>query len=146
MYQQITLVGRLGADPEMRYTPSGVPVTSLRVAVNRRWTSQDGQQQEKTTWFEVTAWRRMAEIASQYLTKGRQVLVVGEVEEPNLWTDRDGNARATLKITASNIQFIGGRDSAGGGDYDNDYASQPGGGTAGGNAGGNATTEEDIPF
>ena len=66
MYQQITLIGNLGADPEMRYTPNGLPVTSFRMAVSRNWTGQDGQRQEKTVWFRVTAWRKLAETASQY--------------------------------------------------------------------------------
>lgn len=109
MYQQITLIGNLGNDPEMRYTPSGVAVTTFNVAVNRRWTGQDGQQQDKTTWFRVTAWRKLAETASQYLTKGRQVLVVGEVEDPRAFIDRDGNPRALLDVTANTIKFIGQR-------------------------------------
>ena len=77
MYQQITLVGNLGNDPEMRYTPSGVPVVSFSLAVNKSWTTPDGQRQDRTTWFRVTAWRKTAEIVSQYLTKGRQVLIIG---------------------------------------------------------------------
>lgn len=94
MYQQITLIGNLGTDPEMRYTQSGVPVTTFSLAVTRRWSGQDGQRQEKTIWFRVTAWRKLAEFSSQYLTKGRQVLVVGEMEEPRVWTDsRSGEAR-----------------------------------------------------
>lgn len=108
MYQQITLIGNLGSDPEMRYTQSGVPVTSFSLAVTRRWTSQDGQRQEKTIWFRVTSWRKLAEFASQYLTKGRQVLVVGEMEEPRVWNDsRTGEARAGLDVTANTIQFVG---------------------------------------
>ena len=74
MYQQITLIGNLGRDPEMRYTPSGQPVTNFSVAVTRAWVGQDGQRQEKTVWFRVTAWRKLAEQASQYLTKGSKVL------------------------------------------------------------------------
>ena len=109
MFQQIILVGNLGRDPEMRYTPSGVPVTDFSVAVSRRWTGQDGQQQEKTVWFRVTAWRRQAELASQFLSKGRQVMVIGEVEEPDVWQDRDGNNRASLQVTARSIQFLGSR-------------------------------------
>lgn len=109
MYQQITLIGNLGNDPEMRYTPSGVAVTTFNVAVNRRWTGQDGQQQEKTTWFRVTAWRKQAELASQYLSKGRQVMVVGEVEDARAFIDRDGNPRAMLEVTANTIKFIGQR-------------------------------------
>ena len=109
MYQQVTLIGNLGNDPEMRYTPSGVPVASFNMAVNKSWTTQDGQRQDKTTWFRVTAWRRTAETVSQYLSKGRRVLVVGEVEEARPYTDRDGNPRASLEVTAQIIKFVGGR-------------------------------------
>ena len=106
MYQQITLIGNLGADPEMRYTPNGLPVTSFRMAVSRSWTGQDGQRQEKTVWFRVTAWRKLAETASQYLTKGSKVLVVGEMEDPNAYIDKDGKPRASLEVTASTIRFL----------------------------------------
>ncbi|MBV7334688.1 single-stranded DNA-binding protein [Chloroflexi bacterium TSY] len=109
MYQQITLVGNLGNDPEMRYTPSGVPVASFRLAVNKSWTTQDGQRQDKTTWFRITTWRKTAEIVSQYLTKGRQVLVIGEVDEPRPYTDREGNLRASLEVTAQIVKFLGNR-------------------------------------
>jgi single-strand DNA-binding protein len=70
MYQRLVLVGRLGRDPEMRYTPDGTPVTSFSVATDRRWTDASGQQQERTVWFRVTAWRRLAETCNQYLRKG----------------------------------------------------------------------------
>jgi single-strand DNA-binding protein len=108
MYQQVTLIGNLGNDPEMRYTQSGVPVTSFSLAVTRNWVGQDGQRQEKTIWFRVTAWRKLAETASQYLTKGRQVLVIGEMEEPRAWLDnRSGEPRAGLDVTATTIRFLG---------------------------------------
>lgn len=115
MYQQITLVGNLGNDPEMRYTPSGVPVASFSLAVSRSWVGQDGQRQEKTTWFRVTAWRKLAETVSQYLSKGRQVLVIGEIEDARPYTDRDGNLRAALEVTAQTVRFIGQRGDSGGG-------------------------------
>ncbi len=134
MYQQVILVGNLGSDPEMRYTPSGVPVASFSLAVNRVWTGQDGQQQEKTVWFRVTTWRKQAEIVSQYLTKGRQVMVVGEIEEPRAYIDREGNPRASLEVTARTIKFLGGR-----GEAPASY------GTGTTNAG-DISTEEDIPF
>ncbi|MFN2200907.1 MAG: single-stranded DNA-binding protein [Caldilineaceae bacterium] len=139
MFQQIIIVGNLGRDPEMRYTPSGVPVTDFPVAVSRRWTGQDGQQQEKTTWFRVTAWRRQAELASQYLSKGRQVMVVGEIEEPDVWQDRDGNHRASLQLTARTIQFLGGR-----GDMDSDagYSGSQGGSSDDSSG----PADEEIPF
>jgi single-strand DNA-binding protein len=97
----------LGNDPEMRYTPTGVAVTSFSLAVSRSWTGKDGQRQEKTIWFRVSAWDKMAETASQYLTKGRQVFVVGELEEPRTFTDRDGNTRVSLDVRALTIKFLG---------------------------------------
>ena len=106
MYQQITLVGNLGGDPQMRYTQDGTPVTSFRVATNRRWSGQDGTTQEKSVWFRVSAWQRLAETCNQYLTKGQRVLVVGDMEEPSIWTDREGNVRASLEVRARNVQFL----------------------------------------
>ena len=110
MYQQITLVGNLGNDPELRHAPSGDPVTSFSVATSRRWTGADGQRQEKTVWFRVSAWQRLAETCNQYLAKGRRVMVVGEVEEPSTWTDDSGNVRASLQVRARSVQFLSSRD------------------------------------
>lgn len=110
MYQQITLVGNLGNDPELRHAPSGDPVTSFSVATSRRWTGADGQRQEKTVWFRVSAWQRLAETCNQYLAKGRRVMVVGELDEPHVWTDDSGNARASLKVRARTVQFLSSRD------------------------------------
>ena len=112
MYSKTLIVGHLGRDPEMRYTPSGSPVTSFSVATNRRWTDQNGQTQEKTTWFRVTAWGKLAELCNQYLSKGRMVLVEGDVEA-SAWTAQDGEARASLELTARNVRFLGGKDLAG---------------------------------
>ena len=106
MYQQLTLIGHLGGDPTMRYTPDGTAVTSFRVATNRRWRAQDGTTQEKTVWFSVTAWRRLAETCNQFLTKGQRVLVVGELEEPSTWTDREGGTRASLEVRARHVEFL----------------------------------------
>lgn len=106
MYQQITLVGNLGGDPELRHAPSGDPVASFSVATSRRWTGQDGQRQERTVWFRVTAWQRLAETCSQYLAKGQRVLVNGEVEEPSTWTDSNGVVRASLEVRARSVQFL----------------------------------------
>lgn len=114
MYHKIIIVGNLGRDPEMRYTPDGTPVTSFSVATNRRWTGSDGQQQEETVWFRVTAWRRMAEVCNQYLQKGRQVLIEGQLKPdenggPRVWTGNDGVARASYEVTALTVKFLGGR-------------------------------------
>jgi single-strand DNA-binding protein len=112
MYQKIILVGNLGSDPERRATPDGTPVTSFSVATNKRWTTSDGQQGEKTVWFRVTAWRRLAETCAKYLTKGRQVLVEGELSEPRAWQGKDGEWRASLDVTAYTVKFVGGREDA----------------------------------
>ncbi|MCB0064910.1 MAG: single-stranded DNA-binding protein [Caldilineaceae bacterium] len=118
MFQQIILVGHLGSDPEMRYTSSGVPVTNFNLAVSRRWTNQEGQPQEKTTWFRINLWERRAETAAQYLTKGAKVMIIGEIDRARPWNDRDGNLQATIEITANQFRFLdsraaNGSDSAG---------------------------------
>ena len=132
MYQQITLIGNLGRDPEMKYTPSGAPFTNFSVATSRSWTGEDGQRQEKTVWFRITAWQRLAETCNQYLAKGRRVLVVGEMEEPYVWTDDSGTSRAILKIRARNVHFLSTRaeadaQDAGTGQYGGQPASNGGG-------------------
>lgn len=137
MYQQITLVGNLGRDPEMRYTPSGLPVTDFSVAVSKSITGQDGQRQEKTIWFRVTAWRKQAELVSQYLTKGSKVLVVGELEEPYAYVDKEGKPRASLQVTATNIRFLSAKGESA-------MAVPAGGGAHAGE--GPELRDEDIPF
>lgn len=109
MYQQLILIGNLGNNPEMRFTASGTPVTNFRLAVSRRWTGADGQTQEKTTWFQVSTWNRQAEFVNQYLTKGRRVMVIGEVEAARPWTDRNGNLGASIEVTAREVRFMDSR-------------------------------------
>lgn len=109
MYQKFIIVGNLGADPEMRYTPSGTPVTNLRVAVNRRWTNAEGQQQEETTWYRVAVWGKQAEACNQYLSKGRQVLVEGERIQASPYLNREGQPAASLELTARSVRFLGTR-------------------------------------
>lgn len=106
MYQKTIITGNLGRDPELRYTPTGTAVTNFSVAVNRKWTDQNGEQQEKVTWFRVSAWDKLAELCNQYLAKGRLVLVEGEVEA-TAYTDQDDEARASLELTARNVRFLG---------------------------------------
>ncbi len=107
-FNKLILVGNLGRDPELRYTPQGTPVCSFTVATNEKRKDRAGENQDVTTWFRITLWGRQAEAASQYLTKGRPVYVEGRlrVEE---WTDRDGKLRHTLEVHATDMQFIGGR-------------------------------------
>ena len=117
MYHKIIIIGHLGRDPEMRYLANGTPVTNFSVATNRSWTDQSGEKHEETVWFRVAAWRRMAEVCNQYLQKGRQVLVEGQLKPdesggPRVWTGNDGVARASYEITALTVKFLGGRGSA----------------------------------
>lgn len=107
-FNKIILVGNLGRDPELRYTPQGTPVCSFSLATNeRRKDRTTGENNDITTWFRVTLWGRQAETASQYLQRGRPVYIEGRlrVEE---WTDRDGKPRHTLEVHATDMQFIGG--------------------------------------
>lgn len=138
MYQQISLIGNLGDDPLMRYTPSGVAVASFNLAVNRSWTGQDGQRQDKTTWFRVSVWNKQAETVSQYLSKGRQVLVIGEMEEARAYIDKDGNARASLEVKAQSVRFLGQKGGESAGVSDGTATAAP--------AGGAPVNDEDIPF
>lgn len=112
MYQRLVLVGNLGRDPEMRYTPSGSPVTSFPVATSRKYTTTDGQLKEETVWFRVQVWGKQAETVNQYLTKGRQVLVEGnligdENGGPKIWMDKEGKPRASFEVRAFTVRFLG---------------------------------------
>lgn len=116
-FNKIILVGNLGRDPELRYTPQGTPVCSFTVATNEKRKDKSGEMQDVTTWFRVTFWGRQAETASQYLTKGRPIYVEGRLRLEE-WTDRDGKQRYTLEVHATDMQFIGGGrgdEAAGGG-------------------------------
>lgn len=111
MFQQTLVVGRVGRDPEMRFTPGGVPVTNFSVAVDRRWTDASGQVQEKVTWFRVVCWRKLAEVVAEYAKKGQRILVAGEIDA-SAWTDRDGSPRASLELTADRVRFLGDREAS----------------------------------
>lgn len=110
MYQQVVLVGNVGVEPAMSYTPEGTPVTNFTVATNRRWRGADGEQREKTVWFRVVAWKHLAEVCAQMVRKGMLVLVVGELSEPRLYQAKSGEWRASLEITATTIKFLGGKE------------------------------------
>ncbi len=107
-YQTITLVGNPGADGEMRYTPGGKAVASFSLAVSKKWNAADGAKQEKTTWFRVTFWDKQAELVSNYVKKGKEVMVIGEVEEARAFTDNSGNNRASLEVTGKQLVFLSG--------------------------------------
>ena len=104
------LVGRLGSDPEVRYTPSGVAVANFNIATSEEWKDKDsGEKKERTEWHRIVAWSKLGEICGEYLSKGRQVYVEGRIQTRS-WEDRDGNKRYTTEIVASDVQFLGGRD------------------------------------
>lgn len=115
MFQTIILAGNLGRDPEMRYTPSGQPVTSFSVATNRQWTNNNGEIVKETVWFRVSVWGKMAEICNQYLKKGSKVLVEGRLTAdpatggPRIWTGQDGQPRASFEVSAQTVRFLSSR-------------------------------------
>ena len=141
-FNKIIVVGNLGRDPELRYTPQGTPVTSFSLATNERET-RGGEKHDVTTWFDVTLFGRQAEVASQYLAKGKQVYVEGRFRSEE-WTDRDGNKRVTNKIKGSDMQLI---DRVQGGEQSMSAAA--GAGASGGGAGAaeeSGAGDDDIDF
>lgn len=137
MYEKIILVGRLGRDPEMRYTPSGKAVTSFSLATDRRGSDPEGKPTRETVWFRITVWDKQAENVNQYLKKGSMVLVEGRMQAdpatggPRIWTDKEGKARASFEVTASTVRFLSTR-AEGGPAEDAGEAS--------------IISEEDVPF
>jgi len=143
-FNKIIIVGHLGRDPELRYTAQGTPVCSFSMATTERRKDRSGEAQDQTVWFKVTLWNRLAETASQYLQKGKQVYIEGRlrVEE---YTDRDGRARTSLEVNATDMQFIGSRQD----DYSGDRASSasvPSSNAAAAPAEAPDLSDEDIPF
>jgi len=145
-FNKIILVGHLGRDPELRYTPSGTAVCDFSIATSERRRGRDGggEGDEVTTWFRVSMWGRQAEVAKEYLQKGRQVYVEGRLSQRE-WTDRDGNKRTSLEVHGSDIQFLGSR-----GD-DQAVSAASGMGDRGGarsemGSSDSAITDDDIPF
>jgi len=102
---KILIIGNLGSDPEMRYTPKGNPVTSFTVATNRRYTTAEGETREETEWFRVSAWNRLAESSNNYLQRGGKVYVEGRLSS-RTYVANDGQTRVSLDVTASNITFL----------------------------------------
>lgn len=136
MYHTLILVGNLGNEPSMRYTPNGQPVTTFSVATNRPHSGENGGQTKETTWFRVTCWGKLAETCNQFLRKGSKVLVEGrltpdpETGGPRIFNRRDGSAGAAFEISASTVRFLSGKESG-----------------EGENAGINTQpVEDDIPF
>jgi single-strand DNA-binding protein len=105
---KVTIIGHLGRDPEMRYTPSGRPVTTFSVATSRSWNTSDGERRSDTEWFNVVSWGSLAEICKQYLSKGQQVYIEGRLQTRR-WEDDDGNKRTTVEIVAKEMIMLGDR-------------------------------------
>jgi len=112
MFHTLIIVGNVGRDPEMRYTPSGQAVTSFSVATSRNYSNSQGQQVKETIWFRVSAWGKQAETCSQYLHKGSKVLVEGRLTPdissggPRVWTRQDGTPSASYEVSASTVRFL----------------------------------------
>ena len=141
---KVILVGNLGRDPELRYTPGGQAVANFTMATTRNWTDKDGKKQERTEWHRIVAWGKLGETCGQYLSKGRQVYIEGRLETRE-WNDKDGHKRQTTEINALEIVFLG---SGGGGGVKGEgrgtgaAPSEP----MGDAEGGAPIPDDDIPF
>jgi single-strand DNA-binding protein len=149
MLNKVLLIGNLGRDPEVRSTPSGQPVATFTLATNRRWRDKSGARQEQTEWHNIVVWGRQAEIAGQYLTKGKQIYVEGRLQTRS-WEDRNtGEKRYRTEIVCDNFQMLGAR---GGGDFEGAGAgaqahpAEPTYDEGGPSYGGGTAEDDDIPF
>jgi len=138
MVNKVILVGRLGADPEVRFMQDGTQVTSFRIATDEQWKDKSGEKVQRTEWHRIVTFRKLAEICGNYLTKGKLVYLEGKIQTRS-WEDKEGQKRFTTEIVASNMQMLdsrgGGREDAGGG-----------GGAMPAYGGGEQGPDEDVPF
>ena len=139
MFNKIMVIGNVGRDPEMRYTPSGAALTEFSIATNRRYTTAAGERREETDWFNVTAFGRLGERVSQYVTKGSKLYVEGRFHSRS-WEGRDGVSRNSNEITANEVVFLDRPGEAGGGPEGRAEYSGAGGGAGGG------VDADDLPF
>ena len=147
MVNKVFLIGNLGRDPEVRSTPSGQPVATFSLATNRKWKDREGNRQEQTEWHNIVCWGRQAEVAGQYLSKGRQIFVEGRLQTRS-WDDKQsGEKKYRTEIICDNFQMLGQRgdsDSGRGGSAPPPY--EPPGGGGGGGGGSTEPEDDDIPF
>jgi single-strand DNA-binding protein len=134
MINKVFLIGNLGADPEIRYTQSGTAVASFAIATTERWKDKEGGQQEKTEWHRIVAWRRLAEICGEYLSKGSRVYIEGKLQTRK-WEDKDGNNRYTTEIIANEMKMLDTRGSNSSDGGHNDFSPEP-----------PPVTGDDVPF
>jgi single-strand DNA-binding protein len=145
---KVILVGNLGRDAELRYTPGGAAVATLNMATTENWTDKSGQKQEKTEWHRVVFWGKVAESLTEYLTKGKQIYIEGRLETRQ-WNDKDGNKRYTTEIKGDKIVLLGGGGGRGGGMSRGGGEESMGGGQpshAGTDIPDTPLTDDDIPF
>jgi len=109
---KVIIVGRLGQDPELKYTPSGAGVCNFSMATTESWSDKSGQKQERTEWHRIVVWGKLAELCNKYLSKGRQAYVEGRLQTRS-WEGKDGQKRYTTEINATTVQFLGGTAGAG---------------------------------
>lgn len=158
MINKVILIGNLGVDPELRFTQSGTPVASFRIATSERWKDKEGNQQEQTEWHNIVAWGRLGELCNEYLNKGSKVYIEGKLKTRK-WQDQNGNDRYTTDIVARDVQFLTPRGEGGGGSYGAGGGYDPGpaaGGSPGGGYGDDSSSGEssgegggtgnDVPF
>lgn len=155
---KVILIGNLGADPEVRFTPSGQAVANFRIATNETWTDKNQQKQERTEWHRIVVWGKLGELCGEYLKKGRQAYVEGRLQTRE-WTDKEGKKNYTTEVVAQSVQFLGGGAGAGAGPRGEgayksqaDSSASSGGGNGGGFGGpgpddmGGPPPADDIPF
>ncbi|HYL82746.1 MAG TPA: single-stranded DNA-binding protein [Candidatus Angelobacter sp.] len=153
---KVILVGRLGRDPETRYTGSGQAVANFSLATDESYKDRNGERQKRTEWHKIVVWGKQAEIAQQYLKKGSLVFIEGRIQSRE-WQDKEGQKRTSFEIVASNFRMLGSRAegaaagasggaSRGGDDVDQSAPSEEGYGGGGGAAAGPEISDEDIPF
>ncbi|MDO8755100.1 MAG: single-stranded DNA-binding protein [Anaerolineales bacterium] len=134
---KVQIIGHLGKDPEMRYTPSGKPVTTFSVAVSRSWNSSDGERHSETEWFNVVAWGNLAETCKQYLLKGQQVYIEGRLQTRR-WDDKEGQKHTSVELVANEMVMLGERR-----DANNNHAQDADSASAEPTTG---TAEDEFPF
>lgn len=143
---KVILIGNLGSDPTVRYTPSGTAVANFNIATSERFTDKSGERQERTEWHRIVAWSRLAEIAQQYLKKGERVYIEGRLQTRQ-WEDQQGNKRSSTEIVANNMVMLGRGGAAPQGDFPGDDSpGEPQTASKGSSGGGGASDDDDLPF
>jgi len=142
---RVTLIGNLGADPELRYTTAGKPVANFNIATSEAWNDESGQRQERTEWHRIVVWGKSAEACAGYLSKGRTVSVEGRMQTRE-WTDQNGTTRYATEVVASNVVFLGGGQQQSQARQQTDNGVHTGGGYGQPSANSDGPNYDDIPF